>query len=84
MKNDAFELEIIHPTKSEKKTVAWVEVESPTGNFVVGPNHSPLISILKPRGKLTYQVFEGTEASMDIYGGIFKVLNNKVVVLLEE
>ena len=83
MKNDYFELEIIHPTKSEKKTVAWVEVESPTGNFVVGPNHSPLVSILKPRGKLTYQEFEKTETAVDIYGGVFKVSDNKAVVVLE-
>ena len=82
---DVFELEIIRPTKSEKFSVEWIEVQSPTGNFVVGPDHHPLVSILKDRGEMKYKEFQGGEKKMDIYrGGLFKVAQNKVVIFLEE
>jgi F0F1-type ATP synthase epsilon subunit len=83
MNSDAFELEIVEKTKSKKLSVFWIEVQSPTGDFVVGPDHSPLISTLKHKGKLTYKEFNNVEKSIDIYGGIFKVSNNRATVLLD-
>lgn len=84
MQTDVFELEIIQPSSSKRLSIFWVEVESPTGNFVVGPEHLPLVSILKKRGKLTYQLYNGSKVSIDIYGGIFKVANNKAIVILDQ
>ena len=83
MNTDAFELEIVEKTKSKKLSVFWIEVQSPTGDFVVGPDHFPLISILKRKGKLTYKEFNNVEKSIDVYGGIFKVSNNRAIVLLD-
>ena len=80
---DAFELEIIHKTESKTIRVAWIEVQSPTGNFIVGPDHTALVSLLKYRGTLTYKEFQGAEQAIDTYGGIFKVDENKAVVFLE-
>lgn len=79
---EAFELEIVKQNESKKISVLWVEVESPTGNFVVGPNHSPLVSLLKYRGILKYQEYNGPEASIDTYGGILKVEENRTIVLI--
>ncbi|MBU1007804.1 hypothetical protein KKA53_01865 [Candidatus Dependentiae bacterium] len=80
---NAFELEIIKQTESKKVSILWVEIQSPTGNFVVGPEHHPLVSLLKHRGKLTYKEYNGNETSLDTYGGIFKVANNKATALLD-
>jgi F0F1-type ATP synthase epsilon subunit len=80
---DAFELEIIKRSGSQKLSVMWVEIESPTGDFVVGPNHAPLVSLLKDRGKLTYKEISGPEKTIDVYGGIFKVSDNHAIALLD-
>ena len=81
---DSFELEIIHKAKSELISVEWIEVQSPTGNFVVGSGHCPLISILKDRGKFTYKKFGTQEPeSFDIFGGVFKISENKASIILD-
>jgi F0F1-type ATP synthase epsilon subunit len=77
-------LEIIRPTKKEVLEIEWVELQSPTGNFVVGPNHSPLVSILKERGKMLYKKVQSEKTeSVDIYGGVFKVQNDHGIVILD-
>jgi len=83
MNTDAFELEIVKQTESKKISILWLEIESPTGNFVVGPGHYPLFSLLKYKGTLTYKEYSGGEISLDTYGGIFKVANNKAMVLMD-
>ncbi|MCK4517142.1 hypothetical protein KAT92_00060 [Candidatus Babeliales bacterium] len=83
MPTDVFELEIIQPTKAERISVFWIEVESPTGNFLVGADHSPLVSIVKERGVVTYKMFNGSQVSLDVYGGVFRVAHNKALLILD-
>lgn len=83
MDTEILELEIISRTESKKINVLWLEVESPTGNFVVCPDHSPLVSLLKDRGKLRYEEYQGNEQSIDTYGGILTVDGNKATVILK-
>jgi len=56
-----FDLTIITPTSSQTEKVLWVEIEGPTGSFVVGHDHSPLISLLKKQGSLTYHLAPDTD-----------------------
>lgn len=83
MSEEILELEIITRKDAKQIPVEWINVQSPTGNFVVGPDHAPLVSLLKERGKLTYKEHEGKEVSIDTYGGIFKVDGNKATVILD-
>lgn len=79
---DAFELEIINRKETKTIRVEWVAIESPSGNFVVGPDHYPLISLLKDRGTLTYKEFSGSEQSIDTYGGLLKVDETKATIII--
>ena len=74
---------ILSKKKSKTIRVEWIDVQSPTGNFVVGPDHTALVSLLKYRGTLTYKEFQGAEQAIDTYGGIFKVDENKAMVFLD-
>jgi len=80
--SEPFELEIIKQDSSEKIPVDWIEVESPSGNFVVGPDHSEVISLLKYRGKLKYKQHGGTEIEIDTYSGLFKFEKNRATILI--
>ena len=80
---EVFELEIVTQTETRKVSIFWIKIESPSGNFVVGPDHTPLVSLLKDKGKITYKEYSGNEESIDTYQGIFKVANNKALVILK-
>ena len=83
-KNNNFELEIIRPTKTTKHAVEWIDIQSPTGNFIVGPDNEPLVSILKDRSKIKYKDVQIENIqTFDSYGGVFKVENNKAVFILD-
>ena len=79
----SFVLEIIRPTSAETINVAWLEVESPTGSFVIGPQHSPLISLLKRKTDLIYQIADGPKIKIDVFGGLLRVQDDRVIVLLD-
>ncbi|MCF7799886.1 hypothetical protein K9L05_00400 [Candidatus Babeliales bacterium] len=79
---NSFELELVGFSYKNKLEVEWIEVQSPNGNFVVGPDHSPIISLLKERSKLIYKKINSNEQEIDIYGGIFSLIDNKALVIL--
>ncbi len=83
MENTTLNLEIIAPDTSEKFSIEWVEIESPTGSFLVGPDHSPLISMIKQKSIIIYKKEKGEKVSLDAAGGIFKVINNDATILLD-
>ena len=81
---NSFEFEIIWPQSMEKFNIEWLEIQSPTGDFVVGPYHSPLVSVLKERSKLCFKKIGALKPEiLDVYGGIFKCMDNTAVVILD-
>jgi len=81
---NSFEFEIVRTGINKIVKVEWVEVQSPTGDFVVGSGHSPLVSTLKNRGKLKYKDFVSKKVvEINVYGGIFKVQENKAIAILD-
>lgn len=75
-------LETFASTSSGKFAVAWVEIDSPTGLFVVGPGYSETISLIKPGGTLVYQTTDGTQGSFVAPGGIAIIQNDVVKLIL--
>jgi F0F1-type ATP synthase epsilon subunit len=84
MLEKSFDLEIISPTKSQVFRVEWVEVESITGCFLVGHDHSPLISIFKRGNSLIYKKCD-TDRVEEVFvvGGVFSVEKNKATAILD-
>ena len=81
---NSFEFEIIRPRSIEKLNVEWLEIQSPTGDFVVGPGHSPVVSVLKERSKLIFKKIGALKPdSFDVYGGVFRCVANKAVAILD-
>lgn len=82
--SNAIELKIIRSTSEEILEVEWIEIQSTIGKFLVGLDHEPLISQLKIRGKISLKLTDGIEKEIQTYGGIFKVENNKAVIIMED
>ena len=81
--SQSFTLELIRPLETKRVQVLWVDVEGLTGNFVIGPDHSPLLSILKPKSRLLYKTIYNLEAEIDIPSGFIKVVDNNAIIVME-
>ncbi len=79
-----FTFEIITPTTTTTHIVEWVEIESPTGSFLVGPQHSPLVSIIKNKSSIIYKNANAQTCTLDVSQGIFKVDATKAIALLDQ
>ncbi|KKQ32803.1 MAG: hypothetical protein US49_C0005G0022 [candidate division TM6 bacterium GW2011_GWF2_37_49] len=85
MNSKFFDLNIISQTSTESITIDWIDVQGVRSNFVIGPDHSPLVSIVANGSKLIYKK-HGTNFIHEIIvssGGIFRVENNIATVLLD-
>ena len=80
---ETFSLSIITPSNHTTLTVEWVEVQSPTGSFFVGPQHSPLVSLLKKNSSLLYKVTGEQPSSVAVTGGVLSIKNNAVLALID-
>lgn len=69
---------------SDKKSydIAWLEVNTPTGNFVMQRGHAPMILILSPNKPLIYCLQNGKEESTTIPGGILHITREQATVVL--
>lgn len=80
----SFKLKIIKPTKSDVLEVEWLDVQTPSGNFFVGPGHEDLISILKERSPISYKKINRIKPeTIDSYGGFLKIKNNEAIIVLD-
>lgn len=75
-------VEIFSPTSSSSFHVHWIEIDSPSGFFMVGHGHQNTLSLLKQNGKLTYKSEENNHVSLIVPGGMAIIQNNVVKVLL--
>ena len=76
MSNQVITFEIITPQSHKKIEVEWIEIESPSGSFVIGPNHLPLVSLVSRKGRLSFKLSDQSVESIYPSHGIFLVNNN--------
>jgi len=50
----ALSLVIVRPFSQETISVEWIKLETPAGNFVVGPGHVAFVNTLTPGSDITY------------------------------
>jgi F0F1-type ATP synthase epsilon subunit len=69
---------------SDKKSfdIAWLEVNTAEGNFVMQRGHAPMILVLSPNKPLVYCLQNGTQESTTIAGGILHITRDQATVVL--
>lgn len=82
-KGPSFSLEIISSTAHQTFSVTGIEIESPTGSYFIGYDHMPLISIIKKKSMVIYELPDGTSTKLQVNGGIFNISQNKAIILLD-
>ena len=76
-------LVIISPTSKEEYEVAWIEANTPKGNFVIQPEHIPTTLMLSPNKELIYCFQTGKhETITPENGGILHITRTESTLLL--
>lgn len=76
------QLIIISPEKKESIDVAWVELNTPTGNYVIQSGHAPMIVTLSPKQAFVYAHKNGKEEIVMVERGIAEITRSQVIILL--
>lgn len=84
MNENQFTFSVITPIHTQDIAVEWIEVESPNGSFLVGPDHSPLVSILKNKSSIIYKRTDGSEGHVDVPKGILTIASGRAIALLDQ
>ena len=77
------ELTIMSAASSEKHTIVWLEVNTPTGNLVIQDHHAPLITLVNKDEEISYCFKTGKKNTLLLpHGGILKVTRTQVLILV--
>ena len=75
-------LHIAGPFEEKNVVVAWVEINTSAGNFVIQPEHAPMIVTLTPQSKIAYRLQSGKEEVREIINGVAHISRKDVTILL--
>lgn len=79
------ELLILSPTKKETLHISWIEFNTPMGNYVIQPGHTPMILSLSPQSPITFRLQSGgTETLQGTVHGMAHIQRQSVTLLLSE
>jgi F0F1-type ATP synthase epsilon subunit len=74
---------IITPFEKKQYAVAWLEVNTPIGNFVIQPGHAPTILTVSSDQPFTMCLHNGKQETFTLSGnGILKVTRREALLLI--
>lgn len=76
-------LTVVSTTNKQSFDVAWLEVNSSAGNFVMQRGHAPMILVLVSHQPLIYCLQNGKQESILIEGGgILHITRQEATIIL--
>lgn len=77
-------LSIISPFSKKILDIAWLELNTPVGSFVIQPGHAPTILTLAPNKEVTLCLKSGKQESFVAKQGIADITRTTATILLSE
>ena len=80
---ETFTLSLTQPFSQKMISVEWVSVATPTGTFIIGPGHEPIVSLISPGESVVYKA-SGIEHEVEVApgGGIVHIMGGDVRLIL--
>jgi F0F1-type ATP synthase epsilon subunit len=75
------QLSLITPTTKNVFDIAWIELNTPTGNYVIQPGHAPTIMALSPNKTLLYCLKSGKQEIVLIKNGFAQITRAQVTLV---
>ena len=71
-----------YPGKKETVEVTWLELNTPTGNYIIQNGHAPMALALSPKQPFIYAHKNGKEEIVMVERGIAEITRSQVIILL--
>ena len=78
------ELNVIRPYATDQFDIVWLELNTPTGNYVVQPGHAPIILILTPDQPAVFRLKSGKQESVNVRQGIADIGRDYATLIINE
>ena len=78
------DLQIVTPQETLTYAVAWIEVNTVAGNFVIQPGHAPTILILAQGKEMNFRLVNGKQESFIVERGTLEVTRNSATLILNK
>lgn len=76
------QLHISSPTERRDEQIAWIEFDTPKGNFVILAGHAPMILTLLPLSSVLFRLKSGKEETKKIIQGVVHITRSTITLLL--
>lgn len=80
----AMTLHIASPLEKREVAIAWIELNTSVGNFVIQAEHAPMVLTLQPLSVITYRLQTGKEERRRVSHGVAHITRSTVTLLLSE
>lgn len=77
-------LQITSPNEKREVRIAWIELNTPVGNFIIQPEHAPMVITLTPLSTIVYRLHSGKEETRKVINGVAHITRNSITLLLAE
>lgn len=78
------DFKIVTPQETHIYAVAWIEVNTPAGNFVIQPGHAPTILILSQSKEMNFRLANGKQESFIVERGILEVTRSSATLIVSK
>lgn len=75
---------IKNPRESHEYNVAWIEINTSTGNMIIQPGHAPSIMVLSPCKPFTFKMMSGKQETLVVSRGVIEITRTEVLALLSD
>ena len=76
------QLILVSPEKKETVEIAWLELNTPSGNYIIQYGHAPMALALSPKQPLVYAHKNGKEEILMVERGIAEITRSQITILL--
>ena len=77
-------LRLITANKLETFIVAWLEIHTPTGDFVIQRGHAPTVFVLSENMPLVFKLDNGKQQTVYVRRGIAECTRSNVQLIIDE
>lgn len=77
-------LTIVSPLEKITHKIAWLEVETDIGNFVIQNGHVPTVLILKKDQDVTFCLTNGKQNTIKVHTGVVHVTRDSATIITSE
>jgi F0F1-type ATP synthase epsilon subunit len=76
-------LEIVSSDAHNSYQVAWLELNTPVGNFIIQQGHAPMILSLTPNKPVTFRLKSGKQQTINVNNGMAKITRESTTLIID-